>query len=461
MKIRLPLKLRSSPNGRTQRPWFLLLAAALWHLAVAISVFLAGRFGLVPGQIDQRGLGSFASDGFMYQGEVVELCGVLRSQGVSAWAVWPTQLHVRLYSLPLCLLNGGGGFNILQIEPLNLIYYLVILVLIFKLGQIVFNHRTGLIAATMVAVWPSFLLHTTQLLRDPLLAAGFLLLMFALSLSLKQEFKWHRGVLIGIAGSAAIVLVRIVRLPMWPLLILIVVLAVVFLVVPIAYQRRFIFGNLVFAAIVIAALLITPRFQDAFHNQQVVRRPRLIVPEAVAALPVTEQIAARRQGFDLRLDSSGEPHRSEAGSDIDPGVHFNGVLDIARHVPRAAVVGFFAPFPNMWLDAGKQVGGGGRLLSGFETLIAYVIECLALIGLWHGRRQLSVWLLFLAITLGAVALGLVVANIGALYRLRYPCWALLIIFGAAGADYLLRRRTLAASADAGLAPAQPAGTFHI
>ena len=71
-----------------------------------------------------------------------------------------------------------------------------------------------------------------------------------------------------------------------------------------------------------------------------------------------------------------------------------------------------------------------------------MIECLALFGLWQERRDLSAWFIFLVITLGAIGLGLVVANMGALYRLRYPFWALLMIFGSGGAVYLLRRETV-------------------
>jgi hypothetical protein len=435
------------------------LTAAVLHASVTTSVFLIGRFGLMPGQFSQNGLGNFAADGFGYQTEVVELCSVLKNEGVMAWATWPTQLHLRLYSLPLFALNGRTTFNILTIEPLNLIYYLAILVMVFKMGQIVFNYRTGLVAATMVALWPSFLMHTTQLLRDPLLVSAVLLLMLTITLSLERDYAWRRGILIGAAATGAIVLIRIVRLPMWAMLLTIVVLAVLFLVIRLIRRRRFPLGNVAFAVIMITASAVTPRFQNAFHNQQMVNRPRIILPEEVDKLSVAEQIATRRHAFELTLDSSGGGVPSAAGSDIDPGVRFESVADIIRHLPRAAVVGFFAPFPNMWFSAGKEVGASGRLLSGFETLLTYVIECLALFGLWRQRKHLSAWLLFLAVTLGAVALGLVVTNIGALFRLRYPFWTLLIILGAGGADYLLPRSTRAAGAGGGFSE-QPSGTFH-
>lgn len=450
---------RPRPGNRRAR-LLLILAAALFHVSVTTGVFIFGRVDMFPGQFDQNGLGNFASDGFTYQTEVLELANVLKNQGIHDWAGWPSQLHVRLYSLPVTAINGGSKFNILTIEPLNLIYYLIILVLVFKIAAIVFDDRTGLMAATAVAIWPTFLLHTTQLLRDPLLIASFLLLILSITLCLKKNYGWVKGILAGVCGTLALGLIRILRLPMWSLLWPVILVAVLLLAVEVARRHRLSNGKLGFAIMMIAAMLILPRFQNQFHNQQMVKGARTIVPEEVQQLPVSDQIAARRQGFELSLDSSGQPVPSEAGSDIDHGVRFSGPGDILRHVPRALAVGFFAPFPNMWLAAGKQVGGGGRLLSGFETLLSYMVECLALVGLWRERKQVSAWFLALVVTLGAVALGLVVANIGALFRLRYPFWILLIICGAGGADYLLRRRSQGVSANHDRTFETSAGTIH-
>ena len=68
-----------------------------------------------------------------------------------------------------------------------------------------------------------------------------------------------------------------------------------------------------------------------------------------------------------------------------------------------------------------------------------MLECLALFGLWRGRRSLSVWFIFGFVVLGAVALGLAVNNVGALYRLRYPFWTLMVILAAGGFE-LVRTR---------------------
>ena len=53
---------------------------------------MIGRSSPMPSQFDRKRLGAFASDGFMYETEVIELCRVLKNNGVIAWATWPTQL---------------------------------------------------------------------------------------------------------------------------------------------------------------------------------------------------------------------------------------------------------------------------------------------------------------------------------------------------------------------------------
>ena len=366
---------------------FLILAAALLHVCVTAAVFMIGRAGILPGQFDKSGLGAFASDGFAYQSEVLELCEVLRNQGISAWANWPSQLHVRLYSLPVVALTGGSHFNVLVIEPLNLLYYLTILVLVFKIAEIVFSYRAGLIAAATVALWPSFLMHTTQLLRDPLLIALFLLLILCITFSLKRDYAWGKGIVLGACGAGAIALISIVRMPMWKLLWAVTLAGLLFLMVRIVRRNRFAAGNIAFALILIAGLTIIPRFQGTFRNQQTVKRPWGPMPTASPEISLEKQIENRRYGFGLQYDNWGQLIPSEAGSDIDHGVQFNSPGDILRHVPRAFVVGFFAPFPSMWFEGGKQVGRRGRLLSGFEMLMSYMVECLALIGLWCERKR--------------------------------------------------------------------------
>lgn len=416
------------PGHRGIRINHLIIAAAVLHISVAITIFTVGKLRLMPNEFTEHGLGNFASDGFIYEGETTQLRDILKSQGIVAWATWPSQLHLRLYSLPLLV---SRSFNILAIEPVNLIYFLSILFLVYKLGETVFCAQSGLLAAAIVALWPSFALHTTQPLRDPFLICVFLVLIFSLVSSLNRSYRWQRSVLIGLAAASAVVVIRIVRLPMWGPASAAVFLGALLLLVRMWREKQVEWGNLCFALMLVSTILVVPKFQPWFRDQQFVRVEQSIIPEEVQALPLPEQITQRRRAFEVQI-VNGNRLGSNAGSLIDAGVQFRSNADIVRYLPRAIEIGFFAPFPNMWWTAGKQVGTSGRILAGVEMLVTYLLECLALIGVWIKRKVLAVWLLSFLILIGIIALGLIVVNIGSLYRLRYPFWILLVVLAAGG-----------------------------
>ena len=425
----------------------LIIAAAILHLCTTLTLFMVGSYQLFPSQIYPTGIGRFASDGLIYQKDLAQLCNILKSEGLRAWATWPTQLHVRLYSLPLAPISGWVNFNVLTIEPLNLFFYLAIVILVFKLGEAIFGYKAGLIAATVVALWPSLLLHTTQLLRDPLLILAVLLLLWCLVDLILREVSWKRSVALAFASIASLVTIRVVRLPMWYVIVGAVVTGVVLLVIRVIRERRFQAAVAAYVLLLLVAVGVVPKFQRFFHNQQVLRASRLVENEEWQKFPIEQQIDKRREAFRYALDAEGKPVLAEDGSLIDKEVTLNSPGAIIRQLPRAIAVGFFAPFPNMWLRAGKEVGSSGRLLSGFETLFTYMVESLALFGLWWRRKNLAAWLLVILIAMGAVSLGLVVINMGAMYRLRYPFWVLLVVLGAGGAVFLWQRFRADKSAD--------------
>lgn len=171
------------------RPAHLMVAALTMHLVLAIGIHVIGRFALIPAMFDANGIGiTFAVDSTIYRNDVIGLTDVLFREGFANWLAVPAPFHVHLYSLSFALLGRWVGFNTLAAEPLNALYYLLILVLTFQLGREAFDGRVGLIAAGCIAIWPSFLLHTTQLLRDPLFIAAMLTLVLVTSTWLTDLF---------------------------------------------------------------------------------------------------------------------------------------------------------------------------------------------------------------------------------------------------------------------------------
>lgn len=415
-------------------PRRLLIPAACLHLAVTTMIFAAGRLSLMPGQFNQSGIGQFAADGNLHLADSAQLTGKLETQGIGPWLTGIAPLHTRIYSLSLLVLHRVIGFNILSIEPVNLLLYLLTLIMVFQLTEKIFDRQAAITAAILVAVWPTLLIHSTQPLRDPLLIAAVLAFLLILHRWLTERLGWRRGILLGVSGVFILLMIWIVRLAMWDVARFFIGFGIVLLIVRQIRQKSFMPVNVIVALLFLSSVLVIPRCNRQLQFLE--KREAdvdLLLGEAAAPLPLWERIIARREGF-IDLTNLEDYH---AGSDIDINVRFHNRAEIMRYVPRAVAIGLFAPFPNTWFSPGLLVGRTGRLISGVETAVTYGLEVLAIFGLWRARRDPFAWLAAAAAILGTTALGMVVTNIGSIYRLRYPYWILIVMLGAGGAAYLI------------------------
>lgn len=437
------------------RPARLLGAAAALHLALAFVIYAVGRLALLPSMFDVHGTGVFATDGYVYRLEAISLARILSLNGMMAWLATSSPFHVKLYSLSFALFGPLFGFNVLSAEPLNILYYLAILTLVFMLGREVFDRRTGLLAASIVALWPSLLLHTTQLLRDPLFIVAMLALVLICARWLRKAHAWQRGLMTGALAGGVVAVLWSNRSNVWDLVVGIVFLGAALIVLGQLIQRRARTGSLLGLGVLLLLTLLVSQIipePPSHMDQSVVTRLAadqdlsVLADGQEATLVAYEETPVMTPSLWDRLWTRIREGRARfkteypnAGSNIDTEVQFNSLGDVVAYIPRAVVIGFFAPFPQMWFKAGDLVGVQGRLLSGIETLMMYGIEALALVGLWHSRRRLSVWLLVLVAAMGLTAFGLVVLNVATLYRMRYTFWMLLIIVGAQGALRIFSR----------------------
>lgn len=406
-----------------------LLLAGVIHITLTLAIFLAGHFQLLPNVFDAHGTGlRFAIDATSYRTLSSDLAIVLQANGLDAWLAIKAPLHCRLYSILFATLGRFLGHNILAAEPLNLLYYLGILSCVYLLGREIFNERSAMLAAAIVALWPSFLLHSTQLIRDSLSILCLLALVLVLTLLLTRTLSWRTGLATGVAGALLATLFWVVRGNMWNIVVCAVALMIVLLSWRMIRDRRVRAANLIAIAFVLVAMLVAPtRFEST--SLPGVRSPAtpLAIPSTSEPTPrdgiltrAFRQINQRRAGF--------RGYRAQE-SNIDEDVRLSTAGDVVKFIPRATVIGFFAPFPRMWFERGSY-GVAGRLLSGAETLLMYFLYCGVAVCVWRNRRRVEMWWLFVLATLGTIALGLVVANAGALYRLRYVFWIMFIIMAA-------------------------------
>lgn len=409
-------------------------------MVVTLVVFLIGRFQLLPSAFDQNGIGiAFAMDGTVYRGLISDMAETLRHRGISAWYNIQAPAHCRLLSITFVFPGTLVGYNILAAEPFHLLYYLAILVLVYFIAKNLFNSCVGLVAAGLIAVWPTFLLHSIQLIRDSLSIAFMLGLVLILVVVLQRTLSWAKLAAIGSSSIVLLILFWLTRGNFWNVVLAACLLTIVLLIVRAVRESKLLLTNFILLLTLLVGILLIPAYIESTTIKNV--RPPTMVISIPVGQPTSRQSMLDRLVTQIRARRGGFSVYKAQASNIDSHVQFNNGWDVVKYLPRAAAIGFFAPFPRMWFESGTG-GRVGRLVSGTETLAMYLLYIPALVCVWKERRNLSVWLMFLLTTIGVTALGLVVANAGALYRLRFVFWMMVIVLAAKViADRLTNRST--------------------
>jgi hypothetical protein len=123
----------------------------------------------------------------------------------------------------------------------------------------------------------------------------------------------------------------------------------------------------------------------------------------------------------------------EAKSNIDHDIGFGSVKDMLIYIPRAIQIAFLSPFPNQWLREGSHPASTlMRKISAFEMIIVYFALIFLPYAIWHWRKRIEIWIIFIFCTYMMLILGLVICNIGTLYRMRYVYITVLAGLGIAG-----------------------------
>jgi hypothetical protein len=288
-----------------------------------------------------------------------------------------------------------------------------------------------MIAATILALWPSFLMHSVQIIRDPLSILCLLALLLGMTLLLCHLLAIRQALALG-AGLAILVTVFwLTRGNMWNVAVAVVALTILLLIVRMILEKELFAGNWLTLVLVVAAVAFVPSnvrsvTVEGIHEPTTAFARPGPEPEATHGIipRLVKQITGRRTGNPRGYFTG--------GSNIDAEVRLHNGTDILKYLPRAAEIGFFAPFPNMWVRHNGVAGGAARMLSGLEMLVWYFLYVLVVICLWRERRRLAVWLPATVAIVSSTALGLVVINAGALYRLRYAFLIMLTALAAKG-----------------------------
>lgn len=116
-----------------------------------------------------------------------------------------------------------------------------------------------------------------------------------------------------------------------------------------------------------------------------------------------------------------------AGSGIEEDQVPDNILDAALYLPRALVVGTFAPFPSSWAERVSLP----RLAAAGETFVWYLFFIGAVALAWkRPSRTLLAGIAFCSVLLAIFSYTN--PNVGTLYRVRFGYWMFILLCGSVG-----------------------------
>lgn len=308
------------------------------------------------------------------------------------------------------------------------------------------EEKQAMRAGWLVALWPSAIMWSTQILKDSLCVAlimlvlatnvmlwridrrgsSFLLqasrwLVLIFSLTLLTKFRSYMGTLFLVTAfivygtSFILALIR----KFYPLL-----------------QRSMAMLIAVVASILLANVIQLPKQAAVPRIPKQIAAPQIISSgkQALATMKKGLSLSGAvktREGF---IRESG---RSQLTRRFTP----SSIADLIRLLPYVFTTAWLAPFPRQWFDI-QGTSGVFRVFGGIEMLLFYLLIPFLLCGVWRFIRYYQKNSLFLLvfIILASAAFGLVMPNVGTLFRLRLQFLIPWLMIGSLGFDMRVVKR---------------------
>ena len=120
-------------------------------------------------------------------------------------------------------------------------------------------------------------------------------------------------------------------------------------------------------------------------------------------------------------------------SGIDTNINFKSNRELIRYIPRAMQIVFLAPFPNQWFHSGAiPINTLMRRVSFLEMIIIYFGLFFSIFSIWYWKNRIELWMIVAFCSFMSLIYGLCIANVGTIYRIRYPFITTMLALGLAG-----------------------------
>jgi putative peptidoglycan lipid II flippase len=412
-----------------------------WSLSFAYASFMALilQKAILPLWPEMHaGHGLLMNDAIVFHNMAVEIAQRIQTIGWSEWRMYPPGAsgNVGLLSALYALLGPDPAWFI----PFNAAAHATGALLIYRIGARLVDGEIGkiggLLAAICFLVFPSALQWYGQNHKDAFAIVGLLMVLDAWLELHDDRFRIAPLPLLGSLLSALVggVLLGLVR-PYYPV-VLCLGLTVSFLVGSVWRENRSVIG--VRAAYIAALVLLATAFARVdtatgiyggnpgdFTNSDFQWQSSEHVPAVVEK--------GLRRASELRAHFVHFGRSVGAGSEVDGDRLPDTAWSAIAYLPRALIVGLFAPFPDTW---GERVTLP-RLVGAMETACWYLAFLGGLVTVArHRSRKLLAGAVFCAVLISILAY--IHPNVGTLYRQRFGLWHFFMLVGCIGWVGLLR-----------------------
>lgn len=446
-----------SPNGEADTHSSHYPSARLfWCLGFIFASFMALLFQkvvlpLVPDM--HAGYGLLRNDAIVFHNIAVEAAERIRANGWSEWRLFPGAAgNIGVLSAVYALLGPDPAWFI----PINAAAHATGAVLIYRMGGRLWPGNAGMLGGLMAGVaflvFPSALQWYGQNHKDAFAIVGTLLVLDAwLELHSTDHFQGRAIASIWVRAFLGVTLVGIIR-PYFPVPLACALCASsVVTVLPSLIRRRV--GGLqslarqllLIGTVATVAFLFTRVGVDAGAGSYVMGDGVGVQLFDLSKFRISDSEGERawqwksssvvplsidkilRKASELRVHFVAFGRSVGAGSEVDGERLPSDAWSALAYMPRALVVGLFAPFPETW---GERVSVP-RLVGAVETMIWYVFALGFVVTVWRmPSRQLLAGIIFCATLL--VMLAYMHPNVGTLYRQRFGVWQFFLLCGSVG-----------------------------
>lgn len=409
-------RMKVTIGKRFKRVVYISAGLTAFHIGLSVMMSCIARSQYFLQLHNGQGIWNFAMDSTGYHTEALTLLELLKNGDYSGWWGSSSFWHVKWIALSYAIFKP----NPLSFAPINAMAWVISIACVYQIVRKLFpdNHKLAVVSAMTFGFWPSYLLHTTQLLKEPFYVIGMLMMMWGWVCLLSSHKGIGYSMLIGFGVLLAYLQRTYILEPLLGLSLLGLTLVL--------WRSRRSWPSALLACILVVGLYAYVHEGDTLNKPRIQSQQESYLTRVVEWLEnFVRKIAYARDGY--------IGNYPKAGRNIDTDVHFYSFADIIAYLPEAALIGFLAPFPKHWFEDGKTAGRASRIIAGFEMVAWYLLMIGFLYFLATGlvALQIRIWL-FIFCTSLVLLISLVVTNIGALFRMRFVYFLPILIGGLEG-----------------------------